>query len=155
MGLCSTPEEAPASIPKIAMVASPTDYQLFSGDVGGHEGERKWIKEQEIDIVVRAISVEQPHRAVPITVAMACAAAAEIRGSVVEMCLGDGAARKRGGDAKGGEGKGKEIVIGHPTGKIMVGTRWEGGGEGVDRVVRSTSVFRTARRIMRGEVYWS
>lgn len=162
MGLCDTVETAPASVPKIALVGAAEDHYLFDGDGGG---KGKWMRAEEVDLLVRAISVEQPHRAVPITVAMALAVAAEVRGSVVEGCLkerggkdgdegGKDGGRESNGDGDGkvvgpGKGKGKEIVIGHPTGKIMVGTRWEGDG-----VVGGVSVFRTARRLMAGDVYW-
>ena len=58
MGLASFFREVPGSIPKICLV-SPADNSA------------------EMDVRVRAISVGQPHKAVPITVALACAAASK------------------------------------------------------------------------------
>jgi 2-methylaconitate cis-trans-isomerase PrpF len=90
-----------------------------------------------IDLVVRAISVGQPHRAVPITVALAIAAAGNLEGSTVRGCL-----TPRRVDPDG-------ITLGHSSGKIMVGASFDHEGRLVD-----ATVFRTARRLMDGFVYW-
>lgn len=128
MGLCEDEASAPGSIPKIAMVSSPTSHVLLSGET---------IQEKQVDLVVRALSVGQPHKAVPITVAMAIAAAANLEGSTVK----DKVSSER-ADPDG-------ITLGHPSGKIMVGAKFDEKG-----YLLQADVFRTARRLMDGFVYW-
>jgi len=128
MGLCKDEASAPGSIPKIAMVSRPKSHKLLSGET---------IQENKVDLVVRALSVGQPHRAVPITVAMAIAAAANIVGSTVQ-----GKVSSERVDPDG-------ITLGHPSGKIMVGAKFDENGH-----LLQADVFRTARRLMDGFVYW-
>lgn len=116
MGVADTPEQVPGSIPKIALVSNAG---------------------KDCDLRVRAISVGQPHRAVPITVALSTAAAANIPGSVVEQCTSDNRV-----DANG-------ITIGHASGNIMVGAKFDEIGH-----LKYATVFRTARRLMEGTVFW-
>ncbi|KAI9731099.1 MAG: hypothetical protein M1818_007956 [Claussenomyces sp. TS43310] len=128
MGLSKDEASTPGSIPKVAMVSSPTTHKLLSGEI---------MHAKDADLVVRAISVGQPHRAVPITVAMAIAAAGNIKGSVVEACLADSRADPDG------------VTVGHSSGKIVVGSNYDEEGNLLD-----ATVFRTARRIMEGTVFW-
>jgi len=118
MGLATEAARVPGSIPKIAMVSPPSSTA-------------------NADVVVRALSVGQPHRAIPITVAMAVAAAARMDGSTVhQACSGQK-------DPAG-------ITIGHPTGRILVGAKFsEKTGE-----VTEALVYRTARLLMEGKVFW-
>jgi len=118
MGLATEAAKVPGSIPKIAMVSAPAS----PGDA---------------DVVVRALSVGQPHRAVPLTVAIALAAAARMPGSIVhQACSGQK-------DSAG-------VTIGHPTGRILVGAKFsEETGEVVEALV-----YRTARLLMEGKVFW-
>lgn len=118
MGLAATAEEVPGSVPKIAMVSRPGTAETGN-------------------IVVRALSVGQPHRAVPVTVALALAAAAELEGSVVAECV------RAGGNVEVG------IEISHASGMLNVDARYDESGNLV-----CASVFRTARLLMRGEVFW-
>lgn len=118
MGLANDPTKVPGSIPKIAMVSAP--------------------KNADTDLVVRAISVGQPHRAIPITVAMAIAAAARVPGSTVQQACADELVDRDG------------ITIGHPTGRILVTANFD---EKTNEVT-DASVFRTARLLMKGEVFW-
>ncbi|EPE26692.1 hypothetical protein GLAREA_02605 [Glarea lozoyensis ATCC 20868] len=128
MGLSKDPASTPGSIPKIAMVSKPSTHVLLSGSQSD---------EKDVDLIVRAMSVGQPHRAVPITVALALAAAANVTGSTVH----DVASRQR-IDTEG-------ITVGHPTGKIVVGAEFD-----VAAGLKHATVYRTARRIMEGFVYW-
>ena len=128
MGICKDEASTPGSIPKIAMVSRPTSHKLLSGEV---------IQGGTIDLVVRAFSVGQPHRAVPITVALATAAAANIKGSTVQASVSSERV-----DLDG-------ITISHSSGKIMVGARFDDRGS-----VTHATVFRTARRLMDGFVFW-
>jgi 2-methylaconitate cis-trans-isomerase PrpF len=128
MGLSKDEATAPQSVPKIAVVSPSTTHKLLSGDT---------IGENTIDLVVRALSVGQPHRAVPITVAMAVAVAANIKGSTVHANTSSQRA-----DIDG-------VTLGHPSGKIMVGAKFDDDGS-----LANATVFRTARRLMEGTVYW-
>ena len=128
MGLCKDEASAPGSIPKIAMVSRHKTHTLLSGET---------IQQEKVDLVVRALSVGQPHRAVPITVAMAIAAAANIEGSTVQ-----GKVSSERVDPDG-------ITLGHPSGKIMMGAKFDEKGH-----LLQADVFRTARRLMDGFVYW-
>jgi len=42
------------------------------------------------------------------------------------------------------------VTIGHPSGKIEVGSKMDGHGD-----VECVSVVRTARRIFEGQVFWN
>lgn len=128
MGLARTTAEVPGSIPKICMVSKPETHHLLSGVE---------LKREGFDLMARAVSVGQPHRAVPITVALCLAVAAKIRGTVVEGCLSGTAADEKG------------ITIGHPSGKIVVGAKFSEQGE-----VHHATLFRTARRLFEGTVFW-
>jgi 2-methylaconitate cis-trans-isomerase PrpF len=128
MGICKTENSAPGSIPKIAMVSGPASHKLLSGET---------IQGNRIDLVVRALSVGQPHRAVPITVALAIAAAANIDGSTVHANVSSERVDPDG------------ITLGHSSGKIVVGAKFDERG-----CLTHATVFRTARRLMDGFVYW-
>ena len=128
MGICADEDSTPGSIPKIAMVSRPTSHKLLSGDI---------IQGNTIDLVVRALSVGQPHRAVPITLALATAAAANLEGSVVHANVSSERVDPDG------------ITLGHSSGKIMVGAEFDD-----SRSLTHATVFRTARRLMDGHVYW-
>lgn len=121
MGMCSEVGDTPAGVPKISLVSPPPP--TGEGEDGG------------ADIVVRAVSTGDPHGAVPISVGVSVAAAAGVEGSVVARAM-----RK-------GERTGEGVVVAHPSGRMVVDARFEGG-----RLERAV-VFRTARRIMSGWVY--
>ncbi|KAH8811624.1 PrpF protein [Xylogone sp. PMI_703] len=128
MGICKDEASTPGSIPKIAMVSPAKSYRMLSGET---------IQENEVDLVVRALSVGQPHRAVPITVAMAIAAAANLKGSTVNEVVSENRT-----DAEG-------ITLGHSSGRIVVGAEFNS-----NRELTQATVFRTARRLMEGMVFW-
>ncbi|KAH8684541.1 PrpF protein [Tricladium varicosporioides] len=128
MGISKTVEDTPSSIPKIAMVSKPCYHRLLS---------LSETSENDMDLIVRALSVGQPHRAIPITVSLAIAAAANIEGSVVSRCVS--------GERVNPDG----ITLSHPTGKMVVGAEFDKQGH-----LTNANVFRTARRLMDGLVYW-
>lgn len=128
MGISKDEVSTPGSIPKIAIVSRSKSHTLLSGER---------IDGSSIDLVIRALSVGQPHRAVPITVALATAAAANIKGSVVHANVSEHLV-----DSDG-------ITLGHSSGKIMVGAKFDAHGS-----LTHATVFRTARRLMEGTVYW-
>lgn len=100
MGLIKTAEEAATRqhTPKIAFVAPAKDYRTSSG---------KEVKDGEIDLLVRALSMGKLHHAMMGTCAVAIGTAAAIPGTLVNLAAG------------GGE---REAVrFGHPSGTLRVG----------------------------------
>ena len=128
MGLADRGEDVPGSVPKIGLVSPP-----LSDDRAVQAGQTP----QEVDVLVRALSVGQPHKAVPITVALALAAAAQVPGSVVADVTGGARVSSTG------------LTLGHASGRLAVGAEY-----GEDGTLRHATVFRTARRLMEGRVFW-
>jgi len=115
-----------ASAPKIAFVAPPADYLALDGV---HHAA------SEYDVLARAISMGNCHRAFPLTSAMCLAVAARIAGTVVHDV-----ARKHPGDVR----------LGHASGVLPLDAAVAtlGGAAWAERV----TVYRTARRLMEGFV---
>ncbi|PWY82927.1 DUF453 domain protein [Aspergillus heteromorphus CBS 117.55] len=135
MGLAGTEDDVPGSVPKIGFVSRPG---------GGEEGEGEGLVGNG-NVVVRAMSVGQPHKAVPVTVALALATAANMEGTVVSTCV----VRDGDGQADSGSGSGSGLVIAHASGTLEVDARFDERGD-----VSFATVFRTARRLMEGRVFW-
>ncbi|MDH4554464.1 2-methylaconitate cis-trans isomerase PrpF [Pseudomonas sp. BN417] len=129
MGLIKTPEEAATRqhTPKIAFVAKPTDYRSSSG---------KTVKAEEIDLLVRALSMGKLHHAMMGTAAVAIGTAAAIPGTLVNLAAG------------GGERN--AVRFGHPSGTLRVGAeaRQVDGQWTVTKAIMS----RSARVLMEGWV---
>jgi 2-methylaconitate isomerase len=131
MGIARTPDEAARipSIPKVAMVAPPSQAPTLSG---------KRLSAGAMDVTVRMMSMGQPHRAVPLTGAMCLAIASLIEGSVVRRI------------AWPGERADGMVRIGQPSGLAVVGASVK--REGAAWIAEKATVFRTARRLMEGFV---
>lgn len=134
MGLARDTKEATEkfrSAPKIAFVSAPADYRV----------DGLAILANEVDVVVRMLSMGAPHGAIPITGAVGTAGAARIEGTVVNEMIPT--ARRQSSDVR----------LGHAGGTIEVEaiTRFDGPEV---KYVRGT-VYRTARRIMDGYIYVS
>lgn len=130
MGLAAREEDVPGSVPKIAMVWKPRQFTASKQQRPLPEGG---------DVCVRALSVGQPHKAVPVTVALSLAAAAQLPGTVVHKCRGNVTSKGRAG--------GLEIT--HPSGSLKVDAEFNAQGK-----LESAAVFRTARRLMEGTIFW-
>ncbi|OOS24425.1 2-methylaconitate cis-trans isomerase PrpF [Moraxella pluranimalium] len=130
MGLISDIKEAETRqhTPKIAWVASPTDYVASSG---------KTVKASEINLLARAMSMGQLHHAMMGTASVAIGTAGTIVGTLVNEVAGGKALT--------------EVRFGHPSGTLLVG----GQSELVDGkwLARKVSMSRSARRLMTGEVW--
>ncbi|MEZ5466005.1 MAG: 2-methylaconitate cis-trans isomerase PrpF [Lysobacteraceae bacterium] len=113
--------------PKIAFVAPPTDHVTSSG---------KAIKADEIDLLVRAMSMGKLHHAMMGTASVAIAAAAAIPGTLVNRAAGGGTR-----DA---------VRFGHPSGTLRVGA--EACQVDGQWVVRKAIMSRSARVLMEGAV---
>lgn len=89
--------------------------------------------QRDVHIEARAISMQQPHRAIPVTAALNLGAVSGIQGTPPAQ-------------ASLHNPRETELTIGHPSGSIKVScTRRDG-------VIESVSVYRTARILMRGDV---
>ena len=129
MGLISTPEEAQQRqhTPKIAFVAKAADYLAASGSK---------VAADDIDLLVRALSMGKLHHAMMGTAAVAVAAAAAIPGTLVNLAAGGGSR--------------ESICFGHPSGTLRVGAEAieENGRWRVKRAIMG----RSARILMEGRV---
>lgn len=133
LGLATDPATAHAhakAVPKVVMVAGPIDYTT----TGGVE-----VGEDQVNLVARMLSMGKTHRTMAGTAAFCTAVAAAIEGTVVEDVT------RLGAGARG------EVRIGHPAGVLDIGVNVENRPDGP--YARSVSTFRTARRIMDGQIY--
>jgi len=129
MGLISQLEEAAKRqhTPKVAFVAKPADYVASSG---------KEISAQDINVLVRAMSMGKLHHAMMGTAAVAIGTAAAIPGTLVNLAAGGGNL-----DA---------VRFGHPSGTLRVGAQ----AAQVDGEWQVTKAImsRSARVLMEGWV---
>jgi len=129
MGLIKTPEEAAKRqhTPKIAFVAPPADYVTSSG---------RTVKADDIDLLVRALSMGKLHHAMMGTASVAIATAAAVPGTLVNLAAGGGERRA--------------VRFGHPSGTLRVGAEAKlvDGQWTVTRAIMS----RSARILMEGWV---
>jgi len=129
MGLIKTPEEAAQRqhTPKIAFVAKPKDYLASSG---------KLIAAEEVDLLVRALSMGKLHHAMMGTAAVAIGTAAAIPGTLVNLAAGGGARNA--------------VRFGHPSGTLRVGA--EASQVSGEWTVSKAIMSRSARVLMEGWV---
>lgn len=129
MGLINDLSEAAARqhTPKVAFCAPPTAYVSSSG---------KQIAEQDIDLVVRALSMGKLHHAMMGTAAVAIGTAAAIPGTLVNLAAG------------GGERT--AVTFGHPSGTLKVGA--EAQYINGDWTATKAIMSRSARVLMEGWV---
>ncbi len=129
MGLIKHVDEAAKRqhTPKVAFVAKPLDYISSSA---------KAIKAQDIDLLVRAMSMGKLHHAMMGTAAVAIGTAAAIPGTLVNLAAGGG--------------KLEAVRFGHPSGTLRVGATADqvNGQWSVKKVMMS----RSARVLMEGQV---
>jgi len=129
MGLIRHLEEAGRRqhTPKVAFVAPPADYVASSG---------KQVKAEDVDLLVRALSMGKLHHAMMGTAAVSIATAAAIPGTLVSLAAG---------------GRAHEAVrFGHPSGTLRVGA--EARQVDGDWVVARAEMSRSARVLMEGWV---
>ncbi len=133
MGIAQNIDQASAipGIPKIALISSPADSVTLSAET---------IRKHDCDLVLRMISVGQPHRAMPVTGALCTAVAGRIEGTLVNQLTNTRPITQ-------------SIRIAHPSGVSEVDAEVVRQGDGWHS--RSASINRTARRLMDGYVYVS
>ncbi|MDG3088160.1 2-methylaconitate cis-trans isomerase PrpF [Vibrio hannami] len=127
MGLISDVSEAETRqhTPKVAFVGKATGYESSSG---------KQVNSDDIDVLVRAMSMGKLHHAMMGTAAVAIASAACVPGTLVNLAAG------------GGEKE--SVTFGHPSGTLKVGAKAAETKSGW--VVEKAIVSRSARVIMEG-----
>ncbi|KAH7392716.1 PrpF protein-domain-containing protein [Pyrenochaeta sp. MPI-SDFR-AT-0127] len=131
MGIVPTEDQVPRTIPKIGLVSRSSTHPVLSG---------KTLKTPHMDIVIRFLSDNQPHRAIPLTAALTTAVAARIPGTIVEQLLGFEPVMEN------------AITIGHASGRIQVNATMDE----QDKVVPiSATVYRTAKRLFEGTTFWT
>ena len=130
MGLIASVDEASRRqhTPKIAFVAPARDHVVSSG---------RTVKAQEIDLLVRALSMGKLHHAMMGAAAVAIGAAAAVPGTLVNLAAG------------GGERS--AVRFGHPSGTLRVGAEAE--RRDGDWTVVKAVMSRSARRLMAGDVF--
>jgi len=129
MGLIRNIDEAARRqhTPKVAFVAKPAAYAASSG---------KTVKAEDVDLLVRALSMGKLHHAMMGTAAVAIGTAAAIPGTLVNLAAG------------GGERQ--AVRFGHPSGTLRVGAQatFADGQWTVTKAIMS----RSARVLMEGWV---
>ena len=118
--------------PKVALVGPPMDYPLTSGES---------VKAADCNILVRMVSMGQAHRAIPLTGALCTATAAGIDGTIVHAHARPAASKKAD----------TTVAIGHASGILPAVADVERSADGT-WTAHSAGVFRTARRLMEGNV---
>lgn len=113
-------------IPKMTYVAKAADYTAMDG---------REIKQNEIDLLSRMMSMQKPHPSYAMTGAMCTAAAAVTPGSIVQQVLSENTDTQF-------------IRIGHPGGILECGVDYKA----VDSVpvIEDTFGFRTANLLLNG-----
>lgn len=116
------------AVPKVAVVGKSQDYtDLYS---------RK-VRKEDMDLTARMMSLQKCHTAYPVTGAIATAAAANIDGTVVNKIT---------------SARGSRLTIGNPSGIIPVDIDLD--SNSAEPYVQRAGVYRTARRILDGTVYY-
>ena len=124
-------------IPKLAFVAPPKSYVASSGNA---------VDAEQIDLLVRALSMGKMHHAMMGTAAVAIATAAAIPGTLVNVAAGGGCS-----------GAGVDsVTFGHPSGTLEVGaevTQNASSSTVNEWLVNSVTMSRSARILMEGRVW--
>lgn len=131
MGIAPDVERAAlvTSVPFICVVGAPLDGPSLAGEV---------IHADAVDLCARALSNGQPHRALPLTVALCAGVAARITGSVVAQLLSRAPTEVA-------------LRIAMPSGVLAVDSRVA--HEEGHWVAHIGSFYRTARRLFDGRVW--
>ncbi len=130
MGLIEHIEEAVARqhTPKVAFVAKPSDYVSSSG---------RPVKAEQLDLLVRALSMGKLHHAMMGTAAVAIGTAAAIPGTLVNLAAGGGELGS--------------VCFGHPSGTLRVGA--EASLHQGNWIATKAVMSRSARILMDGWVH--
>ena len=130
MKIVSKSEEALAkspNVPRVMMIAPAADYQSIQNQT---------ILKNEIDVCVRQLSMQKPHKALAVTGAACAAVASAVPGSLLQVLVGEN----------------KDVVrLGHPSGVLRVASKSSLANGQVK--IHSAQIERTCRLLMDGFVY--
>lgn len=132
LGIVDEPRKAikvSPNVPRVIMISKPQSYSNGSIEIAA----------DDMDICVRQLAMQKPHKALAVTGAVCTAVACQVPGSIVEREL---SARKQG-----------VTRLGHPSGILSVSSRVEQSHEGLK--IFEAAVNRTARLLMAGVVFVS
>jgi 2-methylaconitate cis-trans-isomerase PrpF len=130
LGLVAEAGEARAkspNVPRVIMVSPPQSYSA----VGGYD-----VAASDVDICVRQLAMQRPHKALAVTGAVCTAVACSVPNSIVAAAIGKTSSNVR---------------LGHPSGVLRVASRIAQGADGP--TIESAQIERTARVIMDGAVF--
>lgn len=130
LGLVGDPSQArqvTPNVPRVIMVGSPQDYMAGSVKVNA----------TDINLCVRQLAMQKPHKALAVTGAVCTAIACRIPGTIANINMA--------GAVDG------EIKLGHPSGALSVDSEVEEEAGGYR--VRKAAINRTARLLMAGQVF--
>lgn len=128
MGIAATPEAVGLQTPRIAMVSAPADFRALDGEA---------LKGEAFDIATRMISMGRAHRAIPGTGGSNLGVATQVAGSIPHRL-------SRPASSAG------EVRVANPSGLVSVGAVI--GERDGKPYAESALLFRTARRLMQGEI---
>lgn len=110
-------------IPKLTIVSEPKDYV----DSNGNQ-----IKKEDMDILIRMMSMQKPHNAIAITGTVCISTASHIEGTLVNDI----------------SGKRNKMRMGHPMGVMETEVKLKDNSD-----VKYVKALRTARKLMQGNVF--
>lgn len=118
------------AVPKVAMVAEPQDYALLSGES---------LPADKQSLVVRMLSMGQPHRAIPVTGGICVATAVRVPGTIPSEVATH---------------RPEAIEVAHPSGRLTVDAAVRDGHDARLAFAEFGTVFRTARKLFSGDVWF-
>jgi hypothetical protein len=128
--LVGKPEDATATtpnVPRVVMVSAPQAYVTVNGEA---------LDADRMDVCVRQLAMQKPHKALAVTGSICTAVAARVRDSVVAECTRTG----------------KDVLrLGHPSGITVARCTMVTESLG-DYRIETAEIERTARLIMHGSV---
>lgn len=128
MGLAAEPQDTELSTPKVAIVASPSEFVALDG---------RTYAPVDYHASVRLVSMGNFHRAITLTGALCVAVAARIPGTLIAHHVPPSV----------------DVLIGNPSGVLPVQAEVSEGPDGL--IAHSATTFRTQRRIMEGYLAYS
>lgn len=117
------------NVPKIAIVAPAQDYVTTGGET---------IRKEDVDLLIKAVSMWKLHRTSPASALYNLAAVSLMAGTVPNRIAGFPPGQRE-----------RMVRIGHPEGVVEVKVKLNANGT----IVESVGMERTARRIMKGELF--
>ncbi|HWR30100.1 MAG TPA: PrpF domain-containing protein [Negativicutes bacterium] len=131
-GMAKTEQDArqnKPNVPKIAVISPAQDYVTTGGEL---------IRKEDVDILVKVVSMGKLHRTSPASCLYNLAATTLLEGTIPNQVAGFQT-----------DLKDRMVRIGHPEGIVEVRVTLTEDGQKVAKV----GMERTARRIMKGEIY--